>query len=78
VTPLSHEISEWRNDPFVNNLAPAWQFPNGRGCEGNLETGDPIKVLSNSTGPVTLNGFTYIRKRRRYSSGSRGRIRPGV
>jgi len=47
VTPLSHEISEWRNDPFVNNLAPAWQFPNGRGCEGNLETGDPIKVLSN-------------------------------
>jgi hypothetical protein len=59
VTPLSHEISEWRNDPFVNNLAPAWQFPNGRGCEGNLETGDPIKVLSNSTVPVTANGFTY-------------------
>ena len=59
VTPLSHEISEWRNDPFVNNFAPAWQFPNGRGCEGNLETGDPIKVLSNSTVPVTLHGFTY-------------------
>jgi hypothetical protein len=59
VTPLSHEISEWRNDPFVNNLAPAWQFPNGRGCEGNLETGDPIRVLSNSTVPVTVNGFTY-------------------
>jgi hypothetical protein len=59
VTPLSHEISEWRNDPFVSNLAPAWQFPNGRGCEGNLETGDPIKVLSNPTVPVTINGFTY-------------------
>ena len=59
VTPLSHEISEWRNDPFVNNLAPAWQFPNGRGCSGNLETGDPVKVLSNSTVPVTLHGFTY-------------------
>ena len=59
ITPLSHEISEWRNDPFVSNLAPAWQFPNGRGCEGNLETGDPIKVLSNSTVPVTLHGFTY-------------------
>jgi hypothetical protein len=59
ITPLSHEISEWRNDPFVNNAAPAWQFPNGRGCQGNLETGDPIRVLSNSTFPVTLHGFTY-------------------
>ncbi len=59
ITPLSHEISEWRNDPFVNNLAPSWQFPNGRGCSGNLETGDPIKVLSNSTVPVTLHGYTY-------------------
>ena len=59
VTPLSHEISEWRNDPFVSNLAPAWQFPNGRGCSGNLETGDPIKVLSNSTVPVILHGYTY-------------------
>lgn len=59
ITPLSHEISEWRNDPFVNNLAPAWQYPNGRGCSGNLETGDPIKVLSNSTVPVMLHGYTY-------------------
>ena len=59
VTPLSHEISEWRNDPFVNNLAPAWQFPNGRGCSGNLSSGDPVEVLSDSTVPVTLHGFTY-------------------
>jgi len=59
VTPLSHEISAWRNDPFVNNAGPAWQFPTGKGCNGNLETGDPIEVLSNSTFPVTLHGFTY-------------------
>jgi hypothetical protein len=59
VLALSHEISEWMNDPFVNNPTPPWQFANGAGCQANLETGDPVEVLPNAAFPVTLNGFTY-------------------
>jgi hypothetical protein len=59
VNALSHEVSEWMNDPFVNNPTPPWQFANGAGCQANLETGDPLEVLSNDAFPVTLNGFTY-------------------
>jgi hypothetical protein len=52
----SHEISEWANDPFVNNPTPPWghigQVP---GCQGNLETGDPL------TGTVfPFNGKTTV------------------
>ncbi len=60
VTPLSHEIQEWMNNPFGVNLVPAWTFPNGvGGCQDNLETGDPIAVFANSGSPVTIDGFTY-------------------
>jgi hypothetical protein len=60
VLPLSHEVSEWMNDPFVNNAVPVWQFPGIPGaCQGNLETGDPVEVLAHPAFPVTINGFTY-------------------
>jgi hypothetical protein len=60
VTAISHEIAEWENDPFINNLTPPWQFPGVPGsCQGNLETGDPVEVLANATFPVTLHGFVY-------------------
>lgn len=59
ILPLSHEISEWMNDPFVNNATPPWEFPGNLGCQANLETGDPIEVLPNAAFPITLNGFTY-------------------
>ena len=60
ILPLSHEISEWMNDPFINNIVPPWQFPFiNAGCQGNLETGDPIEVFPDSSYPVTINGFTY-------------------
>jgi hypothetical protein len=60
VTPLSHEISEWMNNPFNANVVPAWAFPNGTGgCQNNLETGDPIALFANSGFPVTIAGFTY-------------------
>jgi hypothetical protein len=60
VLPLSHEISEWINDPFINNLVPPWQFPGIPGsCQGNLETGDPMEVVDHPDFPVTINGFTY-------------------
>ena len=60
VTALSHEISESLNDPFVNNQVPAWQFPSEPGtCQDNLETGDPVEVLSNPSFPVHVSGMTY-------------------
>src|SRR5215472_1676423 len=54
ILPMSHEISESFNDPFINNLTPRWQFPDGSGCQGNLETGDPVEVLAHPAFPVTL------------------------
>jgi hypothetical protein len=60
VTPLSHEIVEWLNDPFGNNSVPPWQFPNGAGgCQDNLETGDPLEVFANSGFPVVIDGTTF-------------------
>jgi hypothetical protein len=63
VTGLSHEIAETYNDPFVvsdsvHDLTPWWLAPNGN-CQDDLETGDVIEGLPNSTFPVTLGGFTY-------------------
>ena len=67
VTALSHEISETINDPFINTIVPTWQFPNqpptSHDCQANLETGDPVEVLSTATVPITLREhrevFTY-------------------
>ncbi len=55
VTAFSHETSEALNDPFVNNIVPTWQFPGRPGfCQANLETGDPVEVLSTSTVPILI------------------------
>lgn len=60
VTAMSHEISEWFNDPFGNNLVPAWQYPNpSLGCQNNLETGDPLATLPNAGFPVPIDGITF-------------------
>jgi hypothetical protein len=61
VQALSHEIAEWMNDPFANNIVPAWQFPglSGGSCSNLLETGDPVENLPNPGFPVVLHGFTY-------------------
>jgi hypothetical protein len=60
VTALSHEISESLNDPFVNNHVPAWQFPTEPGtCQDNLETGDPVEVLTIPGFPMHVSGMTY-------------------
>lgn len=62
VTGLSHEISETLNDPFINNATPSWQFPGQPSgstvCQGNLETGDPVEVLSNPTVAISLTEGT--------------------
>ncbi len=59
VMAISHEIVEWMDDPLVDNSVPAWIYPDGSGCQDNLETGDPVEVLDNISIPVSVNGFTY-------------------
>ena len=59
VTPMSHEISEWMNNPFGSNAVPTWQVPNSTGCQSNLETGDPLALMPNAGYPVLIDGFTY-------------------
>jgi hypothetical protein len=56
---MSHEVSEWANDPYVNNPTPAWgNIGQVGGCQGNFETGDPL--TGNQVAPVLgVNGFTY-------------------
>lgn len=60
--PLSHEVAEWMDDPFVTNLTPPWgvvQFPGF--CQNTLEVGDPLEVFAGTEYPpiVMRNGFTY-------------------
>jgi len=60
ITAMSHEISEWMNDPFGTNIVPAWQYPTASlGCQSTLETGDPLATLPNAGFPVTIEGVTY-------------------
>jgi hypothetical protein len=59
VTPMSHEISEWMNNPFGSNLVPEWQVPNSNLCQNNLETGDPLATMPNAGYPISIDGFTY-------------------
>jgi hypothetical protein len=66
VQPLSHEVAEWLNDPFVgtpllggiNLIAPAVLPGTGGACIINFETGDPLEAP-----PIvftqTINGTTY-------------------
>jgi probable HAF family extracellular repeat protein len=46
IDTLSHEISEWLNDPFVDNVVPGWGLVGGvtDGCASGdlLEVGDPV------------------------------------
>jgi hypothetical protein len=45
ILALSHEISEWADDPFLDNLVSPWPVVTGSpefGCSSNLETGDPV------------------------------------
>jgi hypothetical protein len=41
---LSHEVSEWLDDPYVNNAVQPWKTPTAPqyGCTRVLETGDPV------------------------------------
>ncbi len=53
---LSHEISEWADDPFVNNFVEPWLTPTAPqyGCSGFLETGDPVVGIGFAIGTNTF------------------------
>jgi hypothetical protein len=56
---LSHEVQEWYDDPFVNNVVNPWLTPTAPqyGCTTDMETGDPV-VGFGFTIPMS-NGVTY-------------------
>ena len=61
ILPISHELGETLNDPFINNITPNYQlpgFPPGT-CQNVLEVGDVVEATPDPSFPVTLNGFTY-------------------
>jgi hypothetical protein len=61
IGPLSHELGELMNDPFINNLTPNYQlpgFPKGT-CQNILEVGDVVEALPHAFLPLTMHGFTY-------------------
>lgn len=54
---LSHELGEWMDDPFGNNIVPAWgNVGQVSGCQNNLEDGDPV---TGKAFTVTMSSFTY-------------------
>ena len=57
IHPLSHEISEWADDPFVNNTVQPWLTPTAPqyGCSGLLETGDPVVGIGFAKGTNTFD-----------------------
>jgi hypothetical protein len=69
VSTFNHELGEWLNDPFVNNVVPDWYFPPPSDpaavCSGStlLEVGDPQgngpTYADFPTIPVAINGVTY-------------------
>src|SRR5438132_1497473 len=54
---LSHEISEWADDPFINNFVEPWLTPTAPqyGCSGILETGDPVVAIGFAMGTNTTD-----------------------
>jgi len=55
---LSHEVQEWMDDPFVNNVINPWLTPTAPqyGCTSYLETGDPVVGYGFK---ISLGGTTY-------------------
>ncbi len=54
INALSHEIAEWANDPFNDNVTPSWISPIAPqyGCNNFLEVGDPLVGVT-----FTVNGY---------------------
>jgi hypothetical protein len=62
VFAAGHEVAEWLDDPFVDNIVPAWgNIGQISGCYPFLETGDPLS-----------NGFPVIKITKPTSQGGNG------
>jgi hypothetical protein len=61
VSIAAHEFGEAINDPFGDNLVPAWgHIGQQSGCQTNLEVGDPLTgTVYNGGVGIKLKGFTY-------------------
>jgi hypothetical protein len=60
VYTMSHEVSEWAADPFVNNIVPTWNQPNGSTCFSNLlEVGDPVEAMATPWYTIKVGATTY-------------------
>jgi hypothetical protein len=60
VYTMSHEVSEWAADPFVNNIVPTWNQPGGSTCFSNLlEVGDPVEALAKPWYTIKVGTVTY-------------------
>jgi len=60
VYTMSHEISEWAADPFVNNIVPTWDQPNGGTCFSDLlEVGDPVEALPTPWYTITVGATAF-------------------
>lgn len=68
VYPLSHEIAEWMDDPFVDNFTPGWNIPfiepsercnSGAIVRGLLEVADPVQFFTEAVVTLPSSGFTY-------------------
>jgi hypothetical protein len=57
IHPLSHEIAEWADDPFINNFVEPWLTPTAPqyGCTNILETGDPVVAIGFAMGTNTFD-----------------------
>ena len=57
---LSHELGEWTDDPFGNNIVPAWaNVGQVAGCQNNLEVGDPVTGNAFTVAMGGIAPFTY-------------------
>jgi hypothetical protein len=53
---LSHEVSEWADDPFINSTVEPWKTPTAPqyGCTSLMETGDPVVAIGFAMGTNTF------------------------
>jgi hypothetical protein len=60
VYTFSHEVSEWANDPYVNNIVPTWDQPDGSTCFSNLlEVGDPLEAMAKPWYTIKVGSTTF-------------------
>ncbi|HEY7981199.1 MAG TPA: hypothetical protein VID19_06920 [Candidatus Eremiobacteraceae bacterium] len=57
---MSHEINEWANDPFNDNVVPSWRIPGVNDCNTTLEVGDPLVGATFSAGGFIVQDVAYV------------------